>query len=31
MASLWSWLEQIVAIAFHWEGIFAAITGNPVR
>ena len=28
MASLWHWVEQIVLIALHWDGIFSAIMGG---
>jgi len=28
MAGLWYWVENIVAIALHWDGIFSAIAGG---
>lgn len=28
MGGLWSWVERIVQIAVHWDGIFRAIRGD---
>jgi|GEM_PF-2352725 len=31
MPQLWAWVETVVAIAFHWDNLFAAIRGEGAR